>query len=165
MTETTTALQQHLEKAYTLAYKAQRLVSVDRAAIRIYRELKEVIESLEFYLSNNYEYDAAEVGNKLRMYEKQLALIEEKKDDLLLRSFRQMISRKSDDKLGSLTEAIDEEKFMVNWMAEKGYEECYYNKQDALRRLDELKEGEVVEEEDPLGSGLDIWCLKVRKNE
>ena len=90
MTETTSTLQQHLEKAYALAYKAQNLVSIDRAAYRIYKEIKEVIESLEFYLSNNYEYDAAEVGNKLRMYEKQLKMIEEKNDDLLLRSFRQM---------------------------------------------------------------------------
>ena len=89
MTETTT-LQQHLEKAYALAYKAQNLVSIDRAAYRIYKEIKEVIESLKFYLSNNYEYDAAEVWNKLRMYEKQLKMIEEKNDDLLLRFFRQM---------------------------------------------------------------------------
>jgi len=89
MTEATT-LQQHLEKAYVLAYKAQKLIAADRAAIRIHRELKEVIESLEFYLNNKMEYDAAEVGNKLRMYEKQLKMIEEKNDDLLLRSFRQM---------------------------------------------------------------------------
>nr|WP_039698758.1 hypothetical protein [Sulfolobus islandicus] len=164
MTETTTALQQHLEKAYTLAYKAQRLISIDKAAYRIYKEIKEVIESLEFYLSNNYEYDAAEVGNKLRMYEKQLALIEEKKDSLLLRSFRQM-TKKSNDKLGSLTEASDEEKYFITWMKEKGYEFCSYDKSEALQKLDEVKEGEVVEEEDPLGSGLDIWCLKVRKNE
>ena len=75
----TTTLQQHLEKAHALAYKAQRLVSVDRAAIRIHRELKEVIESLEFYLNNKREYDEAEVGTKLRYYEKQLQLIEEKK--------------------------------------------------------------------------------------
>jgi len=100
MTETTSTLQQYLEKAYALAYKAQRLVSVDRAAYRIYREIKEVIESLEFYLSNNYEYDEVEVANKLRMYEKQLKMIEEKKDDLLLRSFRQM------GKLGSLPQKV-----------------------------------------------------------
>jgi len=100
MTEATT-LQQHLEKAYALAYKAQRLVSVDRAAIRIYRELKEVIESLEFQLNNKMEYDEAEVGTKLRYYEKQLQLIEEKRDSTLLRSFRHMVS-KSYDKLGSL---------------------------------------------------------------
>ena len=87
MTETTT-LQQHLEKAYALAYKAQNLVSIDRAAYRIYKEIKEVIESLEFYMSSDYEYDAAEVGNKLRMYEKQLKIIEEKNNDLL-RFFRQ----------------------------------------------------------------------------
>ena len=72
MTETTSTLQQYLEKAYALAYKAQKLIAADRAAYRIYREIKEVIESLEFYLSNNYEYDEVEVGNKLRMYEKQL---------------------------------------------------------------------------------------------
>jgi len=90
MTEATT-LQQHLEKAYALAYKAQKLIAADRAAMRIHRELKEVIESLEFYLNNKMEYDEAEVGTKLRYYEKQLQLIEEKRDDdLLLRSFRQM---------------------------------------------------------------------------
>jgi len=86
MAETT--LQQHLEKAYALAYKAQKLIAVDRAAYRIYKEIKEVIESLEFYMSSDYEYDAAEVGNKLRMYEKQLKIIEEKNNDLL-RFFRQ----------------------------------------------------------------------------
>ena len=80
MAETT--LQQHLEKAYALAYKAQKLIAVDRAAYRIYKEIKEVIEDLEFYVSNDYEYDVAEVGNKLRMYEKQLKMIEEKNDDL-----------------------------------------------------------------------------------
>jgi hypothetical protein len=103
MTETTSTLQQHLEKAYALAYKAQNLVSIDRAAYRIYKEIKEVIESLEFYLSNNYEYDAAEVGNKLRMYEKQLKMIEEKNDDLLLRPFRQM------GKHPSLPQNLDDE--------------------------------------------------------
>jgi len=80
MAETT--LQQHLEKAYALAYKAQKLIAADRTAYRIYNEIKEVIENLEFYLSSGYEYDEAEVGNKLRMYEKQLQLIEEKNDDL-----------------------------------------------------------------------------------
>lgn len=40
---------------------------------------------------------------------------------------------------------------------------CSYSKAEALERLDELEEGEVVEEEDPLGSGLDLWCLKVRR--
>nr|WP_011225211.1 hypothetical protein [Sulfolobus islandicus]CAG38253.1 putative RepA protein [Sulfolobus islandicus] len=162
MTETT-VLQQQLEKAYALAYKAQKLVAVDRAAVRIYRELKEVIESLEFYLNNKMEYDGAEVGTKLKYYEKQLALIEEKKDSLLLRSFKEM-TRKQSDKLGSLMD-IDEEKFIISWMKEKGYEECYYNKQDALRRLDEIGVEAAVEEvEDPLGR-LDIWCLKVQKNE
>lgn len=165
MTETT-VLQQHLEKAYALAYKAQKLITADRAAQRIKRELEELISSLEEFQLYGLDYDEAEVGTKLKYYEKQLALIEEKKDSLLLRSFRQMISRKSDDKLGSLTEAIDEEKFMISWMKEKGYEECYYNKQDALRRLDEIGVGAAVEEvEDPLGNGLDIWCLKVQKNE
>jgi hypothetical protein len=103
MTETTSTLQQHLEKAYALAYKAQKLVSIDRAAYRIYREIKEVIESLEFYLYNNYEYDEAEVGTKLRYYEKQLQLIEEKRDSTLLRSFRQMVN----DKLGSLPQNLE----------------------------------------------------------
>jgi len=98
MTEATT-LQQHLEKAYMLFGKAQKLTA-DRAAIRIHRELKEVIDSLKFYLNNKREYDEAEVGTKLRYYEKQLQLIEEKRDSTLLRSFRQMVS-KSDDKLGS----------------------------------------------------------------
>jgi response regulator RpfG family c-di-GMP phosphodiesterase len=93
MAETT--LQQHLEKAYALAYKAQRLVRVDRTAMRIYKELKEVIENLEFYLHNKIEYDEAEVGTKLRYYEKQLQLIEEKRDS----SFRQVIP-KIDGKLG-----------------------------------------------------------------
>jgi hypothetical protein len=162
MTETTSTLQQHLEKAYALAYKAQKLVSVDRAAYRIYREIKEVIESLEFYLYNNYEYDEAEVGTKLRYYEKQLQLIEEKRDSTLLRSFRQMVN----DKLGSLPQNLDDEKFMVNWMKEHNYEFCSYSKQEALEKLDEIGVEAAVEEvEDPLGSGLDIWCLKVRKNE
>jgi len=79
MTETTL---QHLEKAYALAYKAQNLIAIDRTAYKIYKEIKEVIENLEFYLSSDYEYDEAEVGNKLRMYEKQLKMIEEKNDDL-----------------------------------------------------------------------------------
>nr|WP_039698592.1 hypothetical protein [Sulfolobus islandicus] len=160
MTETTTALQQHLEKAYTLAYKAQKLVSIDRAAYRIYKEIKEVIESLEFYLSNNYEYDAAEVGNKLRMYEKQLQLIEEKRDSTLLRSFRQM------SKHPSLPQNLDEEKYLLAWMKEHNYEFCSYDKSEALRKLDEIEVEAVVEEvEDPLGSGLDLWCLKVNGNE
>nr|WP_011229444.1 hypothetical protein [Sulfolobus sp. NOB8H2]CAA09132.1 hypothetical protein [Sulfolobus sp. NOB8H2] len=160
MTETT-ILQSQLEKAYTLAYKAQKLISIDKAAYRIYKEIKEVIESLEFYLNNKMEYDEAEVGNKLKMYEKQLKMIEEKRDSTLLRSFRQM-TRKSDDKLGSLLNP-DEEKYFINWMKEKGYEECYYNKQDALRRLDEVGVEAAVEEvEDPL-TGLDLWCLKVSK--
>jgi hypothetical protein len=60
------------------------------------------------------EHDEAEVGNKLRMYEKQLALIEEKRDSLLLMSFRQMMSGKQNDKLGSLTENADEEKYFIN---------------------------------------------------
>nr|WP_011225172.1 hypothetical protein [Sulfolobus islandicus]CAG38210.1 putative RepA protein [Sulfolobus islandicus] len=95
MTETT-VLQQQLEKAYALAYKAQKLVAVDRAAQRIKRELEELISSLEEFQLYGLDYDEAEVGTKLKYYEKQLALIEEKKDSLLLRSFRQ-ISRKSDD--------------------------------------------------------------------
>ena len=73
---------QHLEKAYALAYKAQKLIATDRTACRIYKEIREVIENLEFYMSNNYEYDDAEVGNRLKMYEKQLKMIEEKNDDL-----------------------------------------------------------------------------------
>ena len=101
MAETT--LQQHLEKAYTLAYKAQKLIAVDRTAYRIYKEIKEVIENLEFYMSSGYEYDEAEVGNKLRMYEKQLKMIEEKNDDLR-RFFRQM------GKHPSLPQNLDEEK-------------------------------------------------------
>ncbi|MFP3261079.1 MAG: hypothetical protein RXQ22_09455 [Sulfolobus sp.] len=80
---------QHLEKAYALAYRAQKLIATDRTAYRIYNEIKEVIENLEFYLSNNYEYDDAELGNKLRMYEKQLKMIEENNNDLR-RFFRQM---------------------------------------------------------------------------
>lgn len=48
-------------------------------------------------------------------------------------------------------------------MASKGYEFCSYSKQDAIQKLDEVREGEVIEEEDPLGSGLDLWCLKVSK--
>ena len=100
MTETT--LQQHLEKAYVLAYKAQNLIAADRTAYRIYNEIKEVIENLEFYLSSGYEYDEAEVGNKLRMYEKQLQLIEEKNDDLS-GFFRQM------DKHPSLPQKGEEE--------------------------------------------------------
>jgi hypothetical protein len=161
MTEATT-LQQHLEKAYALAYKAQRLVSIDRAAYRIYKEIKEVIESLEFYLSNNYEYDAAEVGTKLRYYEKQLQLIEEKRDSMLLRSFRQIVNGKHP----SLPQNLDEEKYFINWMKEHNYEFCSYSKQEALEKLDEIGAEAAVEEvEDPLGSGLNIWCLKVRKNE
>jgi hypothetical protein len=105
MTETTSTLQQHLEKAYALAYKAQKLIAADRAAIRIHRELKEVIESLEFYLNNKMEYDEAEVGTKLRYYEKQLQLIEEKRDSTLLRSFRQIVN----GKLGSLPQKGEEE--------------------------------------------------------
>jgi hypothetical protein len=85
---TEVALQQHLEKAYALAYKAQRLVSVDRAAMRIYKELKEVIEDLEFYLNNKIEYDEAEVGTRLSYYEKQLKMIEEKRE-----SFRQKVRK------------------------------------------------------------------------
>jgi len=165
MTEATSTLQQHLEKAYALAYKAQKLIAADRAAIRIYRELKEVIESLEFYLNNKMEYDEAEVGTKLRYYEKQLQLIEEKRDSTLLRSFRQMVS-KSDDKLGSLPQNLDEEKYFINWMKEHNYEFCSYSKQEALEKLDEIGVEAAVEEvEDPLGSNLDLWCLKVRKNE
>jgi hypothetical protein len=99
MAETT--LQQHLEKAYTLAYRAQRLTRVDRTAMRIYKELKEIIENLEFYLHNKIEYDEAEVGTKLRYYEKQLQLIEEKRDP----SLRQMVS-KFDCKLGSLPQDL-----------------------------------------------------------
>nr|WP_011114802.1 hypothetical protein [Sulfolobus islandicus]AAK06924.1 ORF165 [Sulfolobus islandicus] len=161
MTETT-VLQQHLEKAYALAYKAQKLITADRAAQRIKRELEELISSLEEFQLYGLDYDEAEVGTKLKMYEKQLQLIEEKRDSTLLRSFREM-TRKQSDKLGSLMD-IDEEKFMISWMKERGYEECYYNKQDALRRLDEIGVEAAVEEvEGPLG--LDIWCLKVRKNE
>ncbi|WP_173569939.1 hypothetical protein [Sulfuracidifex tepidarius] len=157
MTEqTTSTLQQYLEKAYALAYKAQRLISVDRAAYRIFKEIKELIGSLEEYIINNIEYDSVEVGNKLKYYEKQLALIEEKKDSLLLRFFRQMSEHPS------LPQNLDEEKYIINWMASKGYEFCSYDKQEALQKLDEVKEGGVIEEEDPL-TGLDIWCLKVRK--
>jgi len=83
---------------------------------------------------------------------------------MLLRSFRQMVS-KSDDKLGSLTQNLDDEKFMVNWMKEHNYEFCSYSKQEALEKLDEIGVEAAVEEEDPLGINLDLWCLKVRKNE
>lgn len=94
---------QHLEKAYALAYKAQKLIAIDRTAYRIYKEIKEVIENLEFYLANSYEYDVAELGNKLMMYEKQLKMIEEKNDDLR-RFFRQM------GKPPSLPQNLDKEK-------------------------------------------------------
>ncbi len=102
MAETT--LQQHLEKAYALAYKAQRLTRIDRTAMRIYKELKEIIENLEFYLHNKIEYDEAEVGTKLRYYEKQLQLIEEKRDSNL----KQMVSE-FDGKLGSLPQKGEED--------------------------------------------------------
>ncbi|MEM3681654.1 MAG: hypothetical protein QXZ65_08735, partial [Metallosphaera sp.] len=153
---------QYLEKAYALAYKAQKLISTDRAAYRIKKELNELINTLEEYVAHGFEYDRVEVGNKLRYYEKQLQLIEEKKDSLLLRSFREM-TRKFDGKHPSLPPNLDEEKYIINWMASKGYEFCSYSKQDAIQKLDEVREGEVIEEEDPLGSGLDLWCLKVSK--
>ncbi|AKA73864.1 hypothetical protein SULI_08030 [Saccharolobus solfataricus] len=163
MTEATT-LQQHLEKAYMLFGKAQKLIAADRAARRILHEINELISAMEEFQLYGLDYDEAEVGTKLRYYEKQLQLIEEKRDSMLLRSFRQMVS-KSDDKLGSLPHNLDEEKYFINWMKEKGYEECYYSKVEALRRLDEIgAEAEVREEEDPLGIN-DLWCLKVRKNE
>jgi hypothetical protein len=57
----------------------------------------------------------------------------------------------------------DEEEYFINWMKEKGCEERYYSKVKALRRLDETGVEAVVE--DPLGSGLDIRCLKVSKSE
>ena len=98
MTEATT-LQQHLEKAYMLFGKAQKL-TVDRAARRILHEINELISAMEEFQLYGLDYDEAEVGTKLRYYEKQLQLIEEKRDSMLLRSFRQMVS-KSDDKLGS----------------------------------------------------------------
>jgi len=96
MTETTSTLQQHLEKAYMLFRKAQKLTA-DRAAIRIHRELKEVIDSLKFYLNNKREYDEAEVGTKLRYYEKQLQLIEEKRDsiDKIFARFEEFINSNS----------------------------------------------------------------------
>ena len=162
MTEATT-LQQHLEKAYMLFGKAQKL-TVDRAARRILHEINELISAMEEFQLYGLDYDEAEVGTKLRYYEKQLQLIEEKRDSMLLRSFRQMVS-KSDDKLGSLTQNLDDEKFMVNWMKEHNYEFCSYSKQEALEKLDEIGVEAAVEEEDPLGINLDLWCLKVRKNE
>ena len=58
-------------------------------------------------------------------------------------------------------EVLDDEKFMLNWIAEKGYDFCSYSKAEALQELDKVTEGEVVEEEDPLGSGLDLWCVRV----
>ncbi|BAB66403.1 hypothetical protein STK_13440 [Sulfurisphaera tokodaii str. 7] len=101
MTETTSILQQYLEKAYALYGKAVRLVAVDRAARRIMKEVNELISALEEYINYNIEYDAVEVSNKLTYYEKQLKMIEEKKDSMLLRSFREM-TRKQNGKLGSL---------------------------------------------------------------
>lgn len=129
---------QHLEKAYALAYKAQRLVGTDRSAYRIYKELREVIESLEFYMNNNIDYDGIEVSNKLRMYEKQLKLIEEKKDSLLLRSFRQM------SKLGSLPNldvrfvVLEGEKMIDNRTLEI-ISSCWvkYRHAESIRELDE----------------------------
>jgi len=59
-----------------------------------------LISAMEEFQLYGLDYDEAEVGTKLRYYEKQLQLIEEKRDSMLLRSFRQMVS-KSDDKLGS----------------------------------------------------------------
>nr|WP_011225131.1 hypothetical protein [Sulfolobus islandicus]CAG38166.1 putative RepA protein [Sulfolobus islandicus] len=103
MTETT--LQQYLEKAYALAYKAMKLITADRAAQRIKRELEELISSLEEFQLYGLDYDQEEVGTKLKMYEKQLQLIEEKRDSTLLRSFRQM-TRKQSDKLGSLSDKV-----------------------------------------------------------
>jgi hypothetical protein len=51
-------------------------------------------------------------------------------------------------------------------MKEHNYEFCSYSKQEALEKLDEIGVEAAVEEvEDPLGSNLDLWCLKVRKNE
>ena len=114
MTETTSTLQQHLEKAYALAYKAQKLIAADRAARRILHEINELISAMEEFQLYGLDYDEAEVGTKLRYYEKQLQLIEEKRDSMLLRSFRQMVS-KSDDKLGSLPQN--------RYMVHKGEEE------------------------------------------
>ena len=86
-------LQQYLSKAYELYGKATKLITVDRAAQRIKKELSELISALEEYIAQGFEYDEAEVGTKLKYYEKQLKMIEEKKDSLLLRSFREMSKR------------------------------------------------------------------------
>ncbi|BDB96994.1 hypothetical protein [Saccharolobus caldissimus] len=152
MTEQTTIL----SKAQELYGKAAKLVTVNRAARRILRELNELINTLEEYIHYNIEYDKAEVGTKLKYYEKQLQLVERKRE--LFKFFRE-VSKKQ----GSLPENADDEEFLLSWIKEKGYELCSYSKAEALERLDELEEGEVVEEEDPLGSGLDLWCLKVRR--
>lgn len=65
MTEQTTIL----SKAQELYGKAAKLVTVNRAARRILRELNELINTLEEYIHYNIEYDKAEVGTKLKYYE------------------------------------------------------------------------------------------------
>jgi len=86
MTEATT-LQQHLEKAYMLFGKAQKLTA-DRAARRILHEINELISAMEEFQLYGLDYDEVEVGNKLRMYEKQLQLIEEKRDSTQLKKLK-----------------------------------------------------------------------------
>ncbi|WP_248547198.1 hypothetical protein [Metallosphaera sedula] len=97
----TEVLQDHLRKAYELLGRASKLVSVDRAARRILSELNELINSLEEFRYQGLEYDEAEVGTKLKMYEKQLRMIEEKRDSTLLMSYREM-ARRQMSKPGSL---------------------------------------------------------------
>jgi transcriptional regulatory protein LevR len=72
------SLNWHLEKAHVLAQKARRLASINKDAKRIYEELNEIIEDLELYYIKNMFYDEAEVGTRLKYYEKRLEIIEKR---------------------------------------------------------------------------------------
>jgi len=78
------SLNWHLEKAYALIQKAKRLTSINKDAKRIYEELNEIIEDLELYYTKNMFYDEAEVGTRLKYYEKRLEIIEKRSGSISL---------------------------------------------------------------------------------
>jgi len=78
------SLNWHLEKAHVLAQKAKRLANTNKDAKRIYEELNEIIEDLELYYIKNMFYDEAEVGTRLKYYEKRLELIEKRSGSISL---------------------------------------------------------------------------------
>jgi hypothetical protein len=47
----------------------------------------------------------------------------------------------------------------------KGYEFCSYDKSEALRKFDKIGVEAIVEEVENLLTGLDLWCMRVKKNE